>query len=59
MHPSKHETPDKVLNMINRDYILNEPPESSTIFLGASISCYYIDGDFTGTKYWPMSADPY
>ena len=32
-----HKDPDKVLNLVNRDYRLKEPPECLTMYLGADI----------------------
>ena len=54
---SIHKDPDKVLNMINRDYRLKEPPECPTMYLGADISKFQIPGDVTGSTCWAMSAD--
>ena len=55
---SIHKDPDKVLNLINRDYRLKEPPESPKMYLGADISKYEIPDDVIGaTTCWAMSAD--
>ena len=54
---SIHKDPDKVLNIVNRDYRLKEPPECPTMYLGADISKYLIDDDMSGTTCWTMSAD--
>ena len=52
-----HKDPDKVLNLVNRDYRLKEPPENPTMYLGADISKYEIHNDTTRTSCWAMSAD--
>ena len=55
---SIHKDPDKVLNLINRDYRLKEPPECPKMYLGADISKYEISDDVMGTTTcWAMSAD--
>ena len=54
---SIHKDPDKVLNIVNRDYRLKEPPECPTMYLGADISKYLIDDDISRTTCWAMSAD--
>ena len=55
---SIHKDPDKVLNLVNRDYRLKEPPECPSMYLGADISKYEIPSDTTGaTTCWAMSAD--
>ena len=50
-----HKNPEKVLNMINRDYRLKDLPAQPTMYLGADISQY--DVNRVGTTCWAMSAD--
>jgi hypothetical protein len=50
-----HISPEKVLNIINRDYILKDMPVQPTMYLGADISKY--DVNRIGTTCWTMSAD--
>ena len=52
-----HKSPSTVLNIINRDYRLKEPPECPTMYLGADISKYYVGGETNGIQCWAMSAD--
>ena len=52
-----HKSPSKILNRINRDYRLNEPPECPTIYIGADLSKYYVGDEISGTKYLAMRAD--
>ena len=54
---SIHKEPNKVLNIINRDYRLKEPPECPSMYLGADISKYEINNDSTIINCWAMSAD--
>ena len=54
---SIHKDPDKVLNIVNRDYRLKEPPECPTMYLGADISKYEVHDETTRTTCWAMSAD--
>lgn len=51
-----HKSPNKVLNMINRDYRLKEPPECPTMYLGTDISKCYVGDEISGPKCWAMSA---
>ena len=52
-----HRAPDKVLNLINRDYRLKEPPEQPKMYLGADISKYKLDSESSNSVCWAMSAD--
>ena len=54
---SIHKEPDKVLNIVNRDYRLKEPPECPSMYLGADISKYEINDGSAITNCWAMSAD--
>ena len=50
-----HKDPGKILNLVNRDYRLKEPPSRPTMYLGADISQYHVNG--VGIDCWAMSAD--
>ena len=54
---SIHKDPVKLLATVNRDYRLKEPPECPTMYLGANICKYHVNGDISGTKYWAMSTN--
>ena len=43
--------------MVNIYYMLKEPPECPTMYLGADIYKYHVNGDISGTECWAMSAD--
>ena len=50
-----HKDPGKILHLGNRNYRLKEPPSRSTMYLGADIRKYHVNG--VGINYWAMSAD--
>ena len=52
-----HKSPSTVLNIINKDYMLKEPQECPTMYLGADISKYYVEGETNGIQCWTMSAN--
>ena len=54
---SIHKYPGKLLATVNRDYRLKEPPECPTMYLGADICKYQVNGDISGTECWAMSAN--
>ena len=46
---SIHKDPGKLPKTVNRDYRLKEPSECLTMYLGADISKYHVNGDISGT----------
>ena len=46
-----------MLAAVNRDYRLKEPPDCPTMYLGADIYKYHVNGDISGTGCWSMSSD--
>ena len=54
---SVHKDPGKLLTTVNIDYRLKEPPECPTMYLGADICKYHVNGDISGTECWAMSTD--
>ena len=47
---SIHKDPGKLLATVNRDYRLKEPLECPTMYLGADICKYHVNGDISGTE---------
>ena len=54
---SIHKDPGKILSYVNRDFRLKDPPQQPTMYLGADICKYHVDGDITNNECWAMSAD--
>ena len=52
-----HKDPDKVLNKINQDYRLKEPPKLPSMYLCAEISKYHVGDKDNSTHCYAMSAD--
>ena len=54
---SIHNNPGKLLATVNRDYRLKELSECPTMYPGADICKYHVNGDISGTECWSMSAN--
>ena len=54
---SIHKDPGNILSYVNRDFRLKDPPQQPTMYLGADICKYHVDGDITSNECWAMSAD--
>lgn len=52
-----YKSPENVLNLINMDYRLKEPPICPAMYLGADICKYFVGDEKTGANCWAMSAD--